>query len=252
MSINEASETKTYESTDDIKLRCLANLQNNDITFTAWTQRVGSELIRTIPGILSNRANTLDISFSGYQDIGIYTCHGYNKYNRRMKSQDIQINVKDQPVFTDNITITDSDRMTEINVDYFSVPKPIKVEWLKNENILYLSEKYIQNNIVTDISLTFHKIKVKIKGYRSTLTIVSSEENDHGNYILRVQNAKGTVLQKIEYFPSVSQNEGKPKSTIIAVVVGVILMSVLTIGGILSFVCIWRKRKENNSPQRTT
>ncbi|KAJ8316083.1 hypothetical protein KUTeg_006097 [Tegillarca granosa] len=87
LSINEASETKTYESTDDIKLRCLANLQNNDITFTAWTHR----------------------------DIGIYTCNGYNKYNRRMKSQDIQINVNDQPVFTDNITIRDSDRMTEIN-----------------------------------------------------------------------------------------------------------------------------------------
>lgn len=105
-------------------------------------------------------------------------------------------------MFTDNITTTESNGKTEINVDYFSVPKPIKLEWLKDDNILYMSEKYIQNNILADISLTFHKVKVKLTGYRSTITIMAPDQKDYGNYVLRVQNAKETVLQKIPYFPT--------------------------------------------------
>ncbi|KAJ8311172.1 hypothetical protein KUTeg_011273 [Tegillarca granosa] len=155
----------TFETTQDIQLKCSAKGNHRGVVFHPWTQKIGSRLIRTFDGFNTDNETVVKIP--------------YNK-----------------PVITDTIKIQEHKGNAEILVDFYSVPKPVKVDWMKEGAVISLSEKYRQSNTVVQVTLTLHEVRVQLKGYRAKLTITNVTDDDFGTYVLRIENFKGIATQQ--------------------------------------------------------
>lgn len=196
---------KSLDNTQDIQLICNFGGNYNHIEVYPWTQRIGSTTVRKLNGSNTVKQSVLDIPFSSYQDVGTYTCSVYNHCG--IKKTSIEVTVKDKPVITETIKMERQNQNEVITVDFYSIPKPLKVEWLKEDSILSLSEKYRQSTSNVQISLTVHNVKVKMKGYRAQLIITKVTEKDYGIYKLRIENNKGIAIQLVEFQQKAEKKE---------------------------------------------
>lgn len=193
------ASNRTFDNTQDIQLICSFKGNVIGMIFHPWTHKIGSITVRTLNGSNTMDQTVLFIPYISYQDVGTYTCYVYNSYGKLMKSKDIEVTVNDKPVITETIKIQEKDNHGELIVDFYSVPKPLKVEWSTKGSIISLSEKYRQSNTIVPISLTLHNVKVTLEGYRAQLSITSITEADYRTYILRIENSKGKAEQLVDF-----------------------------------------------------
>ncbi|KAJ8321713.1 hypothetical protein KUTeg_000184 [Tegillarca granosa] len=189
----------TFETTQDIQLTCSVEGNHRGVVFHPWTHKIGTSMIQTFNGFNTDNETVVKIPYSSYQDVGNYTCYVYDRNGFFIKSKDVELTVNDKPVITEIIKIQEQNRTVQIIVDFYSVPKPLKVEWMKEGAVVSLSEKYRQSNTVVQVTLTLHEVKVKLKGYRAKFTITNVTDTDFGSYVLRIENVKGIATQQVNY-----------------------------------------------------
>ncbi|KAJ8321362.1 hypothetical protein KUTeg_001088 [Tegillarca granosa] len=219
--INPVASKLTFETTQDIQLTCTVKRNHGGVVFRSWTQKIGSSVVRTFDGFNTDNETVLKIAYSSYQDVGNYTCYVYDRNGIFINSKDIEVTINDKPVISETIKLREQKRHVEILVDFYSVPKPLKVDWMKEGAVVSLSEKYRQSNIVVQITLTLHEVRVQLKGYRAKLTITNVTDDDFGTYVLRIENVKGIATQQILTFDYYSENLERLVYTLMLVITNI-------------------------------
>ncbi|CAC5405670.1 TTN [Mytilus coruscus] len=149
-----------------IELQCFVNLNHSSNWTSLWLHSIKGNKLQEQSGITLGNKSTLTIAFCDFRDIGDYTCTWSSKNKIYSSTYPATVAVFGSPILaSQNVDLQTGDGVLLI-VKFYSVPEPISIVWLENDERLHHNRSSFMRTI---IALKISDTEVNVDGFSTSL-----------------------------------------------------------------------------------
>ncbi|VDI54840.1 Hypothetical predicted protein [Mytilus galloprovincialis] len=198
-------------TSESVELTCVNKDKHLQTERTAkWIHQLNRIFIRSPSSEVNGNISTLTIKFCDYKDTGTYICEWTS--DEKVYKSSAKVTVHGLPVysFTDIAVLN----KTSVNLDvyFYSKPKPIQIKWLFNSktiqhpSTLPLTKQYV--------NLTIYNKLVPVEGFKASMLLRTASHSSGFVYTCSIRNHFGIIeanFQEKEVLDAILIWENKTK-----------------------------------------
>ncbi|XP_076114605.1 neural cell adhesion molecule 1-like isoform X1 [Mytilus galloprovincialis] len=177
-------------TSESVKLTCVKKDKHLQTEWTAkWIHQLNRIFIRSPSSEVNGNISTMTIKFCDYKDTGTYVCEWTS--GEKVYKSSAKVTVYGLPVFSFTDIVVLNKTSVNLDVYFYSKPKPIQIKWLFNSktiqhpSTLPLTKQYV--------NLTIYNKLVSVEGFKASMLLRTASNSSDFVYTCSIRNHFGII-----------------------------------------------------------